>query len=125
MVTVPSAPVVPLAAIVAPLSALKFTTWPARRFPCASVTVAFTLLVDVPSASAPLLTRSRAPSAICAVPVSAVNVTLTLRLLLLIDAVTVASPATGLVSVMVTLPSLPVVPLPAIVAPLSALKFTT
>ncbi len=125
MVTVPSLPVVPLAAIVAPLSALKLTLCPARIFPFASVTVAFTLLGVDPSASAPLITRSSAPSAICAVLASAINVTLTLRLLLLIDAVTVASPATRLVSVMVTVPSAPVVPLAAIVAPLFTLKFTT
>ncbi len=125
MVTVPSLPVVPLAAIVAPLSALKLTLCPARIFPFASVTVAFTLLGVDPSASAPLITRSSAPSAICAVLASAINVTLTLRLLLLIDAVTVASPATVLVSVMVTVPSAPVVPLAAIVAPLFTLKFTT
>ena len=125
MVTLPSLPVVPLAAIVAPLSALKFTIWPERGFPCASVTVAFTLLVAEPFAMASLITLSSAPSAICADPASAVKVTLTLSLLPLIDAVTVASPATVLVSVMITLPSGPVVPLAAILAPLSTLKLTT
>ena len=125
MVTVPSSPVVPLAAIVAPLPALKFTVWPDSGFPFASVTVAFTLLVADPFATASLVTLSSAPSAICAEPASAVKVTFTLSLLPLIDAVTVAAPATVLVSVMITLPSGPVVPLAAIVAPLSTLKFTT
>ena len=76
-VTLPSAPVVPLAAMVAPLSALKLTVWFATGLPFASFTTAFTLLVAVPSAFALSLTTVRSPAVMVAVPPSAVRVTAT------------------------------------------------
>ena len=63
-VTVPSASVVPVAAMAAALSAVKFTVAPATGLPPASLTVALTLLVAVPSALALSLTTTRSPGAI-------------------------------------------------------------
>ncbi|CFR08575.1 Uncharacterised protein [Yersinia frederiksenii] len=76
-VTEPSLPVVPLAAINAPLLALKFTSRLGTRFPCASVTMAFTELVAAPSASAPSDSILSAPLIIVAVPLSGTKVTST------------------------------------------------
>ncbi|CNL84235.1 Uncharacterised protein [Yersinia frederiksenii] len=123
-VTEPSAPVVPLAAITPLLSALKFTSRFGTKFPSASVTIAFTRLVAIPFASAPSTSILNAPLTIVAVPLLGIKFTSTLWLLPLTVAVTWLTPAVVLVSGRVTEPSVPVVPLVAILAPLLATKLT-
>ncbi len=63
-------------------------------------------------------------SAICAVLTSATNVTSRLRLLLLMDAVTVLIPAVWLVTLISTVPSGPVMAVGATIALLSAVTLT-
>ena len=121
---VPSSPVVPLDSPVnaGPPLTVKLTGWFRSGLLLASVSVAVTVRVAEPFAGT--ASALSTVTLICAEFSSATNVTLTLWLLPLIDAVTVESPATLLVSIMVTVPLPPVVPLAAIVAPLSALKVT-
>ncbi len=78
-------------ATVAPLPAVTLTVCPASVLPNASVTLARSVFSVEPSASEPSLMTTR--SAICAVLTSATNVTFRLRLLLLMLAVTVLTPA--------------------------------
>nr|WP_254210613.1 hypothetical protein [Enterobacter roggenkampii] len=123
-VTLPSAPVVPVAAArTAPLVAVKATAAPDTGLPLASVTTACTLLAAVPSATAPSSIRSS--SATRAVVASATNCTSAVCEVPLWAAVTVLAPARVLVRVTVTVPSAPVVPVAAArTAPLVAVKAT-
>ena len=89
--TVPSGCVVTVGAVVAPLPANTLTVCPASVLPNASVTLARSVFAVEPSASEPSLITTR--SAIFAVLTSATNVTFRLRLLLLMLAVTVLTPA--------------------------------
>ena len=120
--TVPSGSVMTVGAVVAPLSAITLTVWPASALPNASVTLARSVFAVAPSASEPSLMTTR--SAICAVLTSATNVTFRLRLLLLMVAVTVLIPAVWLVTLISTVPSCPVMTVGATVAPLSANTLT-
>ena len=89
--TVPSGFVVTVGATVAPLSANTLTVCPSSALPNASVTLTRSVFAVAPSASEPsLITTS---SAICAVLISATNVTFWLRVLLLMLAVTALTPA--------------------------------
>ncbi len=72
--TVPSGSVVTVGDTVAPLSANTLTVCPASALPNASVTLARSVFAVAPSASEPSLMTTR--SAICAVLISATNVTL-------------------------------------------------
>ncbi|CAM3632593.1 hypothetical protein ESCO106046_26180 [Escherichia coli] len=120
--TVPSGCVVTVGATVAPLSANTLTVCPPSALPLASVTFTCSVFAVAPSASEPsLITTS---SAICAVLTSAINITLWLRLLLLMVAVTALTPAVWLVTEISTVPSCPVVTVEATVAPLSANTLT-
>ena len=88
---VPSGSVITVGATVAPLPAVTLTVCPASAFPNASVTLARSVFAVAPSASEPsLITTS---SAICAVLISAINITFWLRVLLLMLAVTALTPA--------------------------------
>ncbi|GCY71574.1 hypothetical protein HmCmsJML070_03339 [Escherichia coli] len=89
--TVPSGRVVTVGVTVAPLSANTLTVCPASVLPNASVTLARSVFAVAPSATE--LSRVTTRSAICAVLTSAINVTFRLRLLLLMLAVTVLTPA--------------------------------
>ena len=89
--TVPSGSVITVGAVVAPLPANTLTVCPASVLPNASVTLARSVFAVEPSASEPSLITTR--SAIFAVLTSATNVTFRLRLLLLMLAVTVLTPA--------------------------------
>ncbi|GCJ53804.1 hypothetical protein BvCmsC61A_04493 [Escherichia coli] len=89
--TVPSGFVVTVEATVALLSANTLTVCPASVLPNASVTLTRSVFAVEPSATEPSLMTSR--SAICAVLISATNITLWLRLLLLMLAVTALTPA--------------------------------
>ncbi|RDR77424.1 hypothetical protein C4A01_02890 [Escherichia coli] len=120
--TVPSGSVMTVGAVVAPLSAITLTVWPASALPNASVTLARSVFAVAPSASEPSLMTTR--SAICAVLTSATNVTFRLRLLLLMVAVTVLIPAVRLVTEISTVPSGSVMTVGAVVAPLSAITLT-
>ncbi|GDE29826.1 hypothetical protein HmCmsJML267_01949 [Escherichia coli] len=71
--TVPSGCVVTVGAVVAPLPANTLTICPASALPNASVTLARSVFAVEPSASEPSLMTTR--SAICAVLISAINVT--------------------------------------------------
>ncbi|GCR50144.1 hypothetical protein BvCmsHHNP013_02353 [Escherichia coli] len=89
--TVPSGSVVTVGVTVAPLSANTLTVCPASAFPNTSVTFTCSVFAVAPSASEPsLITTS---SAICAVLISAINITFWLRVLLLMLAVTALTPA--------------------------------
>ena len=89
--TVPSGSVMTVGATVAPLPANTLTVCPASSLPNASVTLTRSVFAVAPSASEPsLITTS---SAICAVLISATNVTFRLWLLLLMLAVTALIPA--------------------------------
>ena len=88
---VPSGSVMTVGAVVAPLSANTLTVCPASALPNASVTLARSVFAIAPSAIALSCITSRL--AICAVLTSATNVTFRLRLLLLMLAVTVLTPA--------------------------------
>ncbi len=116
--TVPSGCVVTVEAVVAPLSAITLTVCPASALPNASVTLARSIFAIAPSATE--LSRVTTRSAICAVLTSAINVTVRLRLLLLMLAVTVLVPAVWLVTLISTVPSGSVMTVGAVVAPLSA-----
>ncbi len=71
--TVPSGCVVTVGAVVAPLPANTLTVCPASALPNASVTLARSIFAIAPSATEPSLMTTR--SAICAVLISAINVT--------------------------------------------------
>ncbi len=89
--TVPSGCVVTVGAVVAPLPANTLTVCPASVLPNASVTFTCSVFAVVPSATElSLMTTS---SAICAVLISAINITFWLRVLLLMLAVTALIPA--------------------------------
>ncbi|CAM3634466.1 hypothetical protein ESCO106046_26230 [Escherichia coli] len=89
--TVPSGFVVIIEATAAPLSAITLTVCPASALPLASVTFTCSVFAVAPSASEPsLITTS---SAICAVLISAINITFWLRVLLLMLTVTALIPA--------------------------------
>ena len=120
--TVPSGPVMTVGATVAPLSANTLTVCPASALPNASVTLARSVFAVEPSASEPSLMTTR--SAICAVLISAINITLWLRLLLLILAVTALTPAVWLVTEISTVPSGSVITVGATVPPLPANTLT-
>ena len=120
--TVPSCPVMTVGATVAPLSANTLTVCPASALPNASVTLARSVFAVAPSASEPSLMTTR--SAICAVLTSAINITLWLRLWLLMVAVTVLIPAVWLVTEISTVPSGSVMTAGATVALLSANTLT-
>ncbi len=120
--TVPSCPVVTVEATVAPLPANTLTVCPASALPLASVTFTCSVFAVAPSASEPSLITTR--SAICAVLTSAINITLWLRLLLLMVAVTALVPAVWLVTLISTVPSGPVMTVGATVTPLSANTLT-
>ncbi len=120
--TVPSGSVITVGATVAPLSANTLTVCPASVLPNASVTLARSVFAVAPSASEPSLMTTR--SAICAVLISAINITLWLRLLLLMLAVTVLIPAVWLVTLISTVPSGSVITVGAVVAPLSVNTLT-
>ena len=120
--TVPSGCVVTVGAVVAPLSANTLTVCPASVLPNASVIFTRSVFAIAPSATEPSLMTTR--SAICAVLTSATNVTFRLRLLLLMVAVTVLTPAVWLVTLISTVPSGCVVTVGAVVAPLSANTLT-
>ncbi|GCX81744.1 hypothetical protein HmCmsJML084_02372 [Escherichia coli] len=120
--TVPSGCVVTVGATVAPLSANTLTVCPASALPNASVTLTCSVFAVKPSASEPSLMTTR--SAICAVLTSATNVTSRLRLLLLMDAVTILIPAVWLVTLISTVPSGPVMTVEATIALLSAVTLT-
>ncbi len=89
--TVPSGSVVTVGVTVAPLSANTLTVCPFSAFPNASVTFTRSVFAIAPSATELSCVTSRL--AICAVLTSATNVTFRLRLLLLMLAVTVLTPA--------------------------------
>ncbi len=120
--TVPSGPVVTVGATVAPLPAIMLTVCPASTLPLASVTFTCSVFAVAPSATEPSLITAR--SAIFAVLTSAINVTLWLRLLLLMLAVTALVPAVWLVTLNSTVPSGRVVTVGVTVAPLSANTLT-
>ena len=120
--TVPSGPVITVGAVVAPLSANTLTVCPASALPNASVTLARSIFAIAPSATE--LSRVTTRSAIFAVLTSAINVTVRLRLLLLMLAVTVLVPAVWLVTLISTVPSCPVMTVGATVAPLPAVTLT-
>ncbi|CAD5642370.1 hypothetical protein ESCOCP355M_25135 [Escherichia coli] len=120
--TVPSGCVVTVGATVAPLSANTLTVCPASALPNASVTLTCSVFAVEPSASEPSLMTTR--SAIFAVLTSATNVTSRLRLLLLMDAVTILIPAVWLVTLISTVPSGPVMTVEATIALLSAVTLT-
>ena len=120
--TVPSGSVMTVGAVVAPLSANTLTVCPASALPNASVTLARSVFAVAPSASEPSLMTTR--SAICAVLTSAINITLWLRLWLLMVAVTVLIPAVWLVTEISTVPSGSVMTAGATVALLSANTLT-
>ncbi|KDW28434.1 hypothetical protein AC15_4132, partial [Escherichia coli 2-156-04_S3_C2] len=120
--TVPSGCVVTVGATVAPLSANTLTVCPASVLPNASVTFTRSVFAIAPSATE--LSRVTTRSAICAVLTSAINVTVRLRLLLLMLAVTVLVPAVWLVTLISTVPSGPVITVAATAAPLSAETLT-
>ncbi len=120
--TVPSGSVLTVGAVVAPLSVVTLTVCPASALPNASVTLARSVFAVEPSASEPSLMTTR--SAICAVLISAINITLWLRLLLLILAVTALTPAVWLVTEISTVPSGPVMTVGATVALLFANTLT-
>ncbi|CAM3632553.1 hypothetical protein ESCO106046_26175 [Escherichia coli] len=120
--TVPSGSVVTAGDTVAPLSANTLTVCPASALPNASVTLARSVFAVEPSASEPSLMTTR--SAICAVLISAINITSRLRLLLLMLAVTTLVPAVWLVTEISTVPSGPVMTVGDTVAPLSANTLT-
>ncbi len=120
--TVPSGSVITVGAVVAPLSVNTLTVCPASAFPNASVTLARSVFAVAPSATEPSLITPR--SAICAVLISAINITLWLRLLLLMLAVTVLIPAVWLVTLISTVPSGSVITVGATVAPLSVNTLT-
>ncbi len=120
--TVPSGPVMTVEATIAPLSAITLTVWPASALPNASVTLARNVFAVAPSATEPSCVTTR--SAICAVLISATNVTFRLRLLLLMLAVTVLAPAVWLVTLISTIPSGSVITVGATVALLSANTLT-
>ena len=120
--TVPSGCVVTVGATVAPLSANTLTVCPASALPNASVTLTCSVFAVEPSASEPSLMTTR--SAIFAVLTSATNVTSRLRLLLLMDAVTILIPAVWLVTLISTVPSGFVVIVGATVALLPANTLT-
>ncbi len=120
--TVPSGSVITVGAVVAPLSANTLTVCPASALPNASVTLARSIFAIAPSATE--LSRVTTRSAICAVLTSAINVTVRLRLLLLMLAVTVLVPAVWLVTLISTVPSCPVMTVGATVAPLPANTLT-
>ncbi|GCW76803.1 hypothetical protein C4A01_02889 [Escherichia coli] len=101
--TVPSGSVMTVGAVVALLPADTLTVCPASALPNASVTLARSVFAVAPSASEPSLMTTR--SAICAVLTSAINITLWLRLWLLMVAVTVLIPAVWLVTEISTVPS--------------------
>ena len=71
--TVPSGFVVTVEATVAPLPANTLTVCPASTLPNASVTLTRSMFAVEPSATEPSLMTTR--SAICAVLISAINVT--------------------------------------------------
>ncbi|STB68914.1 Uncharacterised protein [Citrobacter freundii] len=102
---------------VEPAPVVKLTATPATGLPFASVTVAVTVLVAVLSAFAPLVAVRLLPGFAAgsrpAVPLSAVNIIVTLRVVPLMPAVTSVLPAVLLVRVCVTVPSAPVVPVAA------------
>ena len=131
VVATPSASVVAEAVItVAPLEAEKLTLCPARTLPFASVTIAFTALVALPSAFALSVVTVRLPAEIVAVLSSATKCASSDWLLppvaLLTLAVTAEIPAFVLVSVVVATPLWSVVAFAlATFAPLVALKLTT
>ncbi len=72
--TVPSGPVMTVGDTVAPLPANTLTVCPSSALPNASVTLTRSVFAVEPSASEPSLMTTR--SAICAVLISATNVTL-------------------------------------------------
>ncbi len=117
----PSCPVVTVEATVAPLSANTLTVCPASVFPNASVTLTRSVFAIAPSATE--LSRVTTRSAIFAVLTSAINITLWLRLLLIL-AVTALIPAVWLVTLISTVPSGFVVIVEATAAPLSAITLT-
>ncbi|GCX81733.1 hypothetical protein HmCmsJML084_02370 [Escherichia coli] len=120
--TVPSGSVITVGAVVALLSANTLTVCPASVLPNASVTFTRSIFAIAPSATE--LSRVTTRSAICAVLTSAINVTVRLRLLLLMLAVTVLVPAVWLVTLISTVPSGSVMTVGAVVAPLSANTLT-
>ncbi len=120
--TVPSGSVITVGAVVALLSANTLTVCPASALPNASVTLTRSVFAIAPSAIALSCITSRL--AICAVLTSATNVTFRIRLLLLMLAVTVLTPAVWLVTLISTVPSGCVVTIGAVVAPLSANTLT-
>ena len=120
--TVPSGSVITVGATVAPLSAITLTVCPFSAFPNASVTFTRSVFTIAPSATE--LSRVTSRLAICAVLTSATNVTFRIRLLLLMLAVTVLTPAVWLVTLISTVPSGCVVTVGAVVAPLSANTLT-
>ena len=71
--TVPSGSVITVGAVVTPLSANTLTVWPPSALPNASVTLTRSMFAVEPSATEPSLMTTR--SAICAVLISAINVT--------------------------------------------------
>ncbi|GCJ53810.1 hypothetical protein BvCmsC61A_04496 [Escherichia coli] len=120
--TVPSGPVMTVEATIALLPAVTLTVCPASVLPNASVTLTRSVFAVAPSATEPSLMTTR--SAIFAVLTSAINVTLWLRLLLLMLAVTTLVPAVWLVTEISTVPSGPVMTVGDTVAPLSANTLT-
>ncbi|CAM3064895.1 hypothetical protein C4A54_03228 [Escherichia coli] len=120
--TVPSGSVVTVGVTVAPLSANTLTVCPFSAFPNASVTLTCSVFAVEPSATE--LSRVTTRSAICAVLISAINVTFWLWLLLLTLAVTTLVPAVWLVTLISTVPSGSVITVGATVAPLPANTLT-